>query len=96
MKRLAAILFLFLLLLQAIPVLHFFSAEKAVFYTYIDEEKPEQKLNAGKEKGDIAKEYNLALQAFREEENRSFYAGFVERSHATPLLEFVAPPPDAC
>ena len=84
------------MLLQAIPVLHFFSSQKAVFYTYIDEEKPEQKLNAGKEKGDIAKEYNLALQAFREEENRSFYAGFVEKSHPSPLLEFVAPPPDAC
>ena len=84
------------MLLQAIPVLHFFSSHKAVFYTYIDEEKPEQKLKFGKEKEEPAKEYNLALHAMQEEENKSFYAGFLEKQPPSPLLEFLTPPPDAC
>lgn len=83
------------MLLQAIPVLHFFSSQKAAFYTYIDEEKPEQKLKAGNENQDLAKECNVALHALQEEESRSFFADFIERSYPSPLLEFVAPPPDA-
>jgi hypothetical protein len=41
-KKLIAILFVFVMLLQAIPVLHFFSSQKEVFYTYVDEDKPEE------------------------------------------------------
>ena len=40
MKRAFAILFMFSLLLQAIPVLHFFSERN--FYVYVDEDKPEE------------------------------------------------------
>lgn len=40
MKRAFAILFMFTLLLQAIPVLHFFS--EGNFYVYVDEDKPEE------------------------------------------------------
>src|SRR5215203_2037609 len=54
MRRIVSILFLSLMLLQAIPVLHFFSSQKEVFYTYIDEEKPDEK--SAKEKKD-GKEY---------------------------------------
>jgi hypothetical protein len=82
------------MLLQAIPVLHFFSSQKEVFYTYIDEEKPEQKLKAGKQ--DISKEYSLTACFFAEEENKSFFPLFVEKHHASPLLESLTPPPDAC
>jgi hypothetical protein len=41
-KKLISILFLFTLLLQAIPVFHFFSERSEIFYTSLDEDKPEE------------------------------------------------------
>lgn len=84
------------MMLQAIPVLHFFSSHKAVFYTYIDEEKPEHKVKLSKEKDDLVKDYNQALFAFQEEENKFLFPLFIEKQHPSPFLEFSAPPPDAC
>ena len=49
MRRIISIMFAMLMLLQAIPVGHFFSGQPEVFYVYIDEEKPGEK---SKEKTD--------------------------------------------
>ena len=54
MRRLVSILFLSLMLLQAIPVLHFFAEKKEVFYSYVDEEEPEHKSKVEKK---VSKEY---------------------------------------
>ena len=95
MRRVISILFLSLMLLQAIPVLHFFSSQKAVFYTYVDEEKPEQKIKStGKE--DLNKEALATSYLLTEEENAPVFFPFIERQPSAPLLEFLTPPPDAC
>jgi hypothetical protein len=82
------------MLLQAIPVLHFFSAKKAVFYTYVDEEKPEQKSKIGKE--DIEQEFIVVSPFFPEDDNARLFSPFVQKRHSSPLLEFLTRPPDAC
>jgi hypothetical protein len=94
MRKIISILCLFLMLLQAIPVLHFFAAKKAVFYAYVDEEKPEQKSPVGKD--DFNKEYVLTTPAFFEEESSRSFSPFVQKHPCSPLLEFTTPPPDAC
>ncbi len=82
------------MLLQAIPVLHFFSSHKAIFYTYVDEEKPEQKSKVEKEDG---KEYlTLTIKTFAEAESTRLFFHFLEKQPSSPLLEFLTPPPDAC
>jgi hypothetical protein len=80
------------MLLQAIPVLHFFSAQPEVFYAYIDEEKPgdNKKMKEGKE-------YVSATQPtfdFAEEEKT--YRRFSVNPFSSPPLEYTTPPPDAC
>lgn len=82
------------MLLQAIPVLHFFSSQKAVFYSYVDEEKPEQKSKVGKE--DFNREVAIITQSFPEDESTYLFLPFVQKQHLSPLLEFLTPPPDAC
>ncbi len=49
MKKLLAILFALSMLLQAIPVVHFFSAQPETFYIALDEEKPGEKTKELKE-----------------------------------------------
>ena len=93
-RKLIAILFLSLLMLQAIPVLHFFSSQKAVFYSYVDEEKPDQKSKAEKE--DYQKEACQVAYPFSDEEIRPLFLPFVEKQHSSPYLEALTPPPDAC
>lgn len=94
MRRLASILFLFLLLLQAIPVLHFFAEKKAVFYAYVDEEKPEQKSKAEKET--FHAQTVVFLYLFPENEPLRLFSPFVQKQHSSPFLESLTPPPDAC
>lgn len=94
MRRLFSILFLALMLLQAIPVLHFFSSHKAVFYTYVDEEKPEQKSKI--EKKDQADYLSVTENLFLEEKNPAVYVLFLAATPSSPLLEYATPPPDAC
>jgi len=79
------------MLLQAIPVLHFFSSNKAIFYTYIDEEKPNDKIKKeGKEFLSIAT--NPAFETKSEKE----FLPFLVNQYPSPLLESLTPPPDAC
>jgi hypothetical protein len=94
MRKIVSILCLSLLLLQAIPVLHFFAEKKAVFYAYVDEEKPEQKSKVGKD--ELNKYLVTATQLFSEEKTRLPFSPFVQKHHSSPLLEFLTPPPDAC
>lgn len=94
MRKIVSILCLLLMLLQAIPVLHFFAERKAIFYSYVDEEKPEQKSKVGKD--DFNQEFTLTFSSFFEEENVRLFSCFVQKSLSFPFLEFLTPPPDAC
>lgn len=82
------------MLLQAIPVLHFFMEKKEVFYSYVDEEEPEHKSKVEKK---ITKEYfSIAdLQDSGSEADRN-YRHFSEDQPLSPSLEFLTPPPNAC
>ena len=95
MRKIISILFLFTMLLQAIPVLHFFTEKPEIFYTSIDEEKPSEKNKEMKE--DIVKD-----KAFL-----SFYAtspvdlitvvlfqNYATQLPSSPHLEMLTPPPD--
>jgi len=93
MRRIISILFLSLMLLQAIPVLHFFSSQKEIFYTYIDEEKPEEK---SKEKKECKEFLSLTLFSPAEQTVKTLFSPAIESHYISPKLEFVAPPPDFC
>jgi hypothetical protein len=94
MRRIVSILFLSLMLLQAIPVLHFFSSQKEVFYTYIDEEKPDEK--SGKEKK-AGKEYlSFEVETPVDQLIQTAYSSAVDNNYSSPTLAFLTRPPDAC
>ena len=81
------------MLLQAIPVLHFFADKKDIFYTYIDEEKPEK----GTQEKDECKAFLDDANTYPEEQVCKARFSFIQvNSYATPHLEFLTPPPDAC
>lgn len=94
MRKIIAIFLVSLMLLQAVPVLHFFSSQKAVFYSYVDEEKPEQKSKAEGE--EYNKHLTITPQFFMEEEGSQPFSPFIARQLSSPLLEALTPPPDAC
>lgn len=83
------------MLLQAIPVLHFFTEKAEIFYTSIDEEKPSEK---NKEiKGDIVKD--KAFLSFYATSPIDLIPVFLFQNYATqlpsfPHLELLTPPPD--
>ena len=91
MRKIIAGIFLGLLMLQAIPVLHFFSSKGEVFYTSIDEEKPGENAKekmAGKEYLSMEAEataYTLI--------NTSYYPA-IDNKYASPSLALLTPPPD--
>lgn len=82
------------MLLQAIPVLHFFAEKKAVFYAYVDEEKPEQKSKVEKE--DLQQFTIASAHSFFEDDALLLFSPFIQKHHSSPFLEFLTPPPDAC
>ena len=82
------------MLLQAIPVLHFFSSQKEIFYALIDEEKPEEK---AKEKKECRECHSLFSLAPVEKKITNTFSLFAIHQYTSPLLEFLTPPPDdAC
>jgi hypothetical protein len=91
MKRPIAILFIFLILLQGIPVLDFFFADRC-FYAYVDEDKPEEtKLKEKKESssGHLSFCFNNIsdpLKHFISNNNLSL---------PSPYLESFTPPPNS-
>ena len=94
MRRIVSILFLSLMLLQAIPVLHFFSSQKEVFYTYIDEEKPDEK--PAKEKKDGKEYISILVEAFTDQPSNTTYFSVAEDRYSSPTLSLTTPPPDIC
>lgn len=92
MKKAVAIFFLFLLCLQAVPVLHFFSSQKSIFYSYVDEDKPaEAKM---KEKADGKEFLSPQLLVVTLEPNPVAHKSFYISSLPSPYLESFTPPPD--
>lgn len=86
-------MFLSLLLLQAIPVLHFFAERKADFYSLIDEEKPSEKSEVEKKAG---KEFTTgADESLSIQTALPFFNTFALHPYAAPLLEDLTPPPNA-
>lgn len=97
MKKLISILFLFAMLLQAIPVLHFFMEKPEVFYTTIDEEKAPEKGKELKEKNDNDKAFLIAgTESFFEKEGSPSYIIYKPQIPATPNQEPLSPPPNIC
>lgn len=92
MRRIVSILFMSLMLLQAIPVLHFFSSQKEIFYVYIDEEKPD---NNSKEKKDGKEFLSLTTPAPLEEISQTGFPFLQEDLYKSPLPEAITPPPNA-
>lgn len=79
------------MMLQAIPVLHFFSSNKAIFYAYIDEEKPNDKIKKeGKEFLSVT-----VAQMFEAKTEKEFLP-FLVNHYPSPLIESLTPPPNAC
>lgn len=92
MKKWIAILFVFLLCLQAIPVLHFFAADKGVFYAYVDEDKPDEcKLKQKKETHDCLSGFILPVA---EDVPAKQYGSLRLLSLPSPYLESFTPPPN--
>lgn len=95
MKKMVAILFLVLLCLQAIPVLHFFSSKKSVFYTYVDEDKPTEAKMKEKAPGKEYLSFSVVLPEAQPVVTE--YRTFLISSLTSPYLEAFTPPPDtAC
>lgn len=80
------------MLLQAIPVLHFFSSQKEVFYTYIDEEKTE----GAKEKKDGKEYLSLNIENIFSQPAETVYVVAANVPYSPPVLGFFTPPPDRC
>lgn len=79
------------MLLQAFPVLHFFSSQKEVFFAWIDEEKPEEKSKVKNE----GKEYlPLNMNTGEEQVSKAHFTQYIAHNYASPYLEFITPPPD--
>ena len=85
------------MLLQAIPVLHFFTERPEIFYTSIDEEKPTEKSKETKED----KVEDKALLSFYATSSIEIIADIRFQNYASqlpssPHLEMLTPPPDLC
>lgn len=81
------------MLLQAIPVLHFFAEQKEIFYSYVDEEEPHK----SKVEKKAAKEFlSITLLTDGDTDTNRKYRHFKEDQPLSPSLDFLAPPPNAC
>ncbi|HVF98099.1 MAG TPA: hypothetical protein VM871_12290 [Flavisolibacter sp.] len=97
MKKVVSILFLVTMLLQAIPVLHFFTEKPEIFYTSIDEEKPSEKGKETKEdkQGDKAFLSFCTPVSVKVVEAICFQ-NYTSLLPPSPHLEMLTPPPDFC
>jgi len=92
MKKGFAILFMFLLFAQAIPVAHLFITEECSLFSLIDEEKPQE--SKSKETSSC-KEFTFVTYEFTPQEISTGYHTPMNRTHLpSPFLEFFTPPPD--
>ena len=92
MRRIVSFLFLLLMLLQAIPVLHFFSTQPEVFYVYIDEEKPEEN---SKEKKHGKESLFVAFEMAVDDSFKTGFNTAAEKHYSAPIVELLTPPPNA-
>jgi hypothetical protein len=85
------------MLLQAIPVLHFFTEKPEIFYTSIDEEKPSEK---SKETKEDKQEYKALLSFYTtlsiELVAAICFQNYTSQLPSSPHLELLTPPPDFC
>ena len=79
------------MLLQAIPVLHFISSEKEIFFALIDEEKLEEK---SKEKNDGKECLLLNMKIWEDQSSVPHFLQDLHISYTSPYLAFHTPPPD--
>ena len=96
MKSIVAILFSLTMLLQAIPLFHFFSDRPEIFYVAIDEEKPGEKTKDTKE--DKQDDKSLLNQSFCRTVELQFHCNFISQGRSIPVspyLEKHTPPPNA-
>lgn len=90
MRSVIASIFLCLLMLQAIPVLNFFSDKGGVFYSSIDEEKPGDAKEKKGSKEYLAMETEITISL---PINTSYHPA-IDNDYAAPNLALLTPPPD--
>ena len=94
MRSFTAILLSLTILLQAIPVLHFFSEKPEIFYVAIDEEKPGEKSNDAKDdKTDDKSFWQYSLTGAAELKLPAGIHSQTSSVPSSPYLEMVTPPP---
>ena len=81
------------MLVQVIPLLHYFSSQNKVIYVHIDEEKHDDNL---KEKKEGKECLSLDLASSVKQPIKSQFFLSIGQYYASPLLEFLTPPPDCC
>ena len=92
MRKLISIWLLFLLCLQAIPLVQFV-VDEDLTYSWVDEDKPEE----GKVKGkkEIKEFYSASIIAPAPAAPELHYAPVIARTLPCPYLETFSPPPNA-
>ena len=85
------------MLVQAIPVLHFFSEKPEVFYFAIDEEKPNEKNIELKEDKQDDKVFFFLYKIFNDQSvSSNSFQHYTSQLPSSPHLEMLTPPPDFC
>lgn len=81
--------------LQAIPVLHFFTERPEIFYTSIEEEKPNEKNKDVKsDKFDDKLFISPGPVHFSDKELSTAFIRYIPLLPHSPHLELLSPPPD--
>lgn len=97
MKKVISILFFLAMLLQAIPVLHYFSYTKAGVYFAMDEEKPNEK---NKESKEDKQDDKISFSSFKIKASRHLaslcFHYYSSQLPSCPHLQMLTPPPDFC
>jgi len=94
MRLIFYILFLSLVLVQAMPVLQLLSSQKEVCYLQIDEEESKVKSEGKKEIKDF---FSYMLSHPTTQRHTSHNVNLVVNSHyRSPIVELLSPPPDHC
>ncbi len=97
MKKIISIVFLMTMLLQAIPVLHFFTERPEIFYTSLDEEKPSEKNKETKEDKQEDKTFlSFYATSYIKLIASINFQNYTSQLPSSPHLEMLAPPPDFC
>jgi hypothetical protein len=96
MKKQIAILFLITMLVQAIPVLHFFTEKPEIFYAVLDEEKPSEKKETKGDKEQKKEFLSLSATSPVELMVPVHFQNHASQLPFSPHLKLPTPPPDFC